>query len=73
MKLSVSLSDDDVAFLDSYARDASLGSRSAAMQRAVRLLRSSQLADEYAAAWDEWVESGEAEAWDVTLGDGLTS
>lgn len=73
MKVSVSLPDDDVEFLDNYARDASLGSRSAAMHRAVRLLRSSQLADEYTAAWDEWVESGEAEVWDVTLGDGLTS
>jgi len=41
MKLSVSLSDEDVEFLDEYARSKRLSSRSAAVQRAVRLLRSS--------------------------------
>ena len=39
MKVSVSLIPDDVAFLDLYATDKSLPSRSAAVQEAVRLLR----------------------------------
>lgn len=38
MKLSVSLSDEDVAVLDRYADAAGLSSRSAAIQRAIRML-----------------------------------
>lgn len=26
---------------------------------------------EYTAAWDKWVDSGEVEAWEPTVGDGL--
>lgn len=71
MKLSVSLSEDDVARLDEYARAAGLRSRSAAIQQAIRLLGDPALEDAYAAAWDEWEASGEAAAWEVTAGDGL--
>lgn len=71
MKVSVSLPEEDVEFLDRYARQRGIGSRSAAMQRAVRLLRSTQLGDEYEAAWQEWSDSGETEKWDVTVSDGL--
>ena len=38
MRLSISLSDDDVATLDRYVKAAGLASRSAAIQRAMRLL-----------------------------------
>jgi Arc/MetJ-type ribon-helix-helix transcriptional regulator len=69
MKLSVSLSEDDVAFVDRYAREHGAGSRSAVLQRALLLLKTSELGDDYAAAWDEWAP--EAEAWDATIGDGL--
>lgn len=72
MKLSVSLSDEDVAALDEYARTCGLPSRSAALQHAVRLLRHADLDEDYAAAWDEWESSGEREAWDGTVSDGLT-
>lgn len=71
MKISVSLSDEDVAFLDEYAEALKMSSRSAVLQRAVRLLRTSGLAPAYADAWKEWEESGEAGAWDSTVGDGL--
>ncbi len=40
----MSLSDDDVAFLDEYAEAQGIASRSAVLQRAVMLLRTSQLA-----------------------------
>ena len=70
MKVSVSLPEDDLAFLDSYARTRQLPSRSAALHRAVILLRASELGDAYAQAWDEWLESGEAGAWEVTAADG---
>ncbi len=71
MKVSVSLPGEDVAFLDEYAREQGLESRSAALQRAVRMLRAAELGAAYEAAWDEWQESGEAEVWESTTGDGL--
>lgn len=42
MKLSVSLPDEDVRFLDDYAAAHGSGSRSAAVQKAVRLPRASK-------------------------------
>jgi Arc/MetJ-type ribon-helix-helix transcriptional regulator len=71
VKLSVSLPDEDVAALDEYVRVSGLGSRSAALQHAVRLLRHADLGEHYAAAWEEWETSGEREAWEVTVPDGL--
>ncbi|MFZ5850991.1 MAG: ribbon-helix-helix protein, CopG family [Actinomycetota bacterium] len=71
MKISVSLSAEDAAVLDEYARIWGLSSRSAAVQRAIRLLRQADLEDGYAAAWAEWEASGEQVAWDATSGDGL--
>lgn len=71
MKLSVSLPDEDVAALDDYARAQGLKSRSAALQRAIRMLRHPALEEDYAAAWDEWEASGEEAAWEATAADGL--
>lgn len=71
MKLSVSLPEDDVAFLDSYAQAHEAGSRSAALQEAIGLLRSSELAGDYERAWAEWDAGGEPDAWEVTSADGL--
>ena len=71
MKVSVSLPDDDIQFLDAYSKASGLDSRSAALQKAVRLLRTAELGQAYAAAWDEWFESGDAVAWDATVRDGL--
>jgi Ribbon-helix-helix protein, copG family len=71
MKLSVSISDDDIALLDEYAREAGLRSRSAAIQHAIRLLRHANLDEEYAAAWQEWQSSGDQATWEGTAGDGL--
>jgi Arc/MetJ-type ribon-helix-helix transcriptional regulator len=71
MKVSVSIPDIDVEFLDSYAHEHGIESRSAAIQRAIRLLRASDLGDAYEMAWQEWDESGEAELWEPTAADGL--
>ncbi len=71
MKLSVSLSAEDVAILDEYARASGLASRSAAVQHAVRLLRHLDLEANYASAWDEWDASGERVAWESVTGDGF--
>ena len=70
MKLSVSLSDEDVAVLDAYVEQAGLSSRSAGLQRAVRMLRHPQLEDNYDRAWTEWATTGQDE-WDATVADGL--
>jgi antitoxin MazE9 len=71
VKLSISLSADEVATIDSYAQAADLPSRSAVIQYAIRLLRDPALEDAYAAAWDEWEAAGDAQGWESTAGDGL--
>lgn len=73
MKVSVSLPDEDVEFLDGYALEQGLGSRSAAVHRAIRILRTSELGGTYEAAWAEWSAAGEDEAWESTSADGLQS
>ena len=71
MKLSVSLPEDDVEFLDAYARTQGITSRSAVVLRAVRLLKASELGLAHEDAWREWVVSHDAAAWDGAVGDGL--
>lgn len=72
MKLSVSLSDEDVKILDAYVRTSGLTSRSAALQRAVRMLRLPDLDRQYEAAFDEWESSGEQQVWESVASDGIT-
>ena len=71
MKLSVSLPEEDVEFLDHYALSLGARSRSAVIQRAVRLLRASELGPAYAQAWEEWEAGGDAEVWEAVSGDGI--
>ena len=71
MKVSVSLPDEDVEFLDDYAVAQGIPSRSAALQKAVRLLRASELGPHYEAAWTEWSESGDEQLWEAAAGDGI--
>ena len=69
--MSVSLPDEDIEFLDTYVKDHAAGSRSAALHEAVGLLRAAQLVGAYEDAWASWDSSGDAEAWDTALADGL--
>jgi Arc/MetJ-type ribon-helix-helix transcriptional regulator len=71
MKLSVSLPDEDVGFLDAYASEQGFRSRSAVLHKAVRLLRAAELGAAYEEAFVEWEQSGESATWDVTAADGL--
>jgi len=71
MKLSVSLPDEDVAFLDDYASEQGFASRSAALHKAVRLLRAAQLGAAYEDAFDEWQRGPDERAWEATAGDGM--
>jgi Arc/MetJ-type ribon-helix-helix transcriptional regulator len=72
MKVSVSLPDEDVDFLDAYAISQGFASRSAVVHKAVRLLRASELGLAYEGAWDEWSGGHEADAWEPTVSDGLS-
>jgi hypothetical protein len=71
VKVSLSIPSIDVEFLDSYAREHRIESRSAAVQRAIALLRATELGDDYELAWQEWEEAGEAELWEPTAADAL--
>jgi Arc/MetJ-type ribon-helix-helix transcriptional regulator len=71
MKLSVSLPDEDVAFVDEYVERTGSSSRSSAIQRAIALLRAAELEEEYASAFDEWAQAGEEAVWERTAADGL--
>ena len=70
MKISMSLPEEDVNFLDAYASEKGLPSRSAALHRAVRLLRATGLGSAYESAWAEWQDEDQ-QLWDVTASDGL--
>ncbi len=71
MKVSISLSDEDIDFVDKQTQAGTFKSRSAAVQAAIRLLRDRQYVDSYAAAWDEWDASREAVVWDAAAADGI--
>ena len=71
MKLSVSLPEEDVRFLDEYATQEGIGSRSGVLQRAVRLLKSAGLGHAYELAWQEWDESADPGLWESVAADGV--
>jgi Arc/MetJ-type ribon-helix-helix transcriptional regulator len=71
MKVSISLPPEDLDYLDAYAKKTGLPTRSAALQKAVRLLRTAELSQAYAAAWEEFDADGEAALWETTIGDGI--
>lgn len=67
----MSLPEEDVRFLDAYAEEQGISSRSAAVHRAIRLLRAAGLGAAYEVAWAEWEGSDDAQLWQQTTGDGL--
>lgn len=71
MKVSVSLSEEDLAFLDSVTSAGTYPSRSAAVAAAIHFLRNRGLVDDYAAAYAEWAESEDSADWDGATGDGI--
>lgn len=73
MKVSVSLPQDDIAFLDEETRAGRYPSRSAAVKAAVTVLRQAAITDSYAEAWEEWEQSGDDRLWDSVAGDGFAS
>lgn len=73
MKLSVSLPDEDVAFIDAFLESSKDETRSAVVQRAIAMLRAAELVDEYESAFRDWQDSGEADVWDAVAGDGIAA
>lgn len=71
MKISVSLPEEDVGFVDEYVERTGSSSRSAAIHDAIALLRNASLEDAYLVAWDEWESGGEADVWEIVVGDGV--
>jgi Arc/MetJ-type ribon-helix-helix transcriptional regulator len=71
VKVSVSLPEEDLAYIDEYVRRTGAPSRSSALHQAVTLLRMSEIEGAYASAWEEWQQSEDSELWDATSGDGL--
>ncbi len=69
MKLSVSIPNEDVEFLDAYTKTHRIASRSAAVQQAIQLLRASELTEAYAAAFTEWADGQDGAVWDATTAD----
>jgi Arc/MetJ-type ribon-helix-helix transcriptional regulator len=69
VKVSVSIPDVDVEFLDNCAKTHHVPSRSAALQRAIRLLQASELTDSYAAAFTEWSDNPDNAVWDIVTAD----
>ena len=71
MKLSISLKQEEVGFLDAYATSQGIKSRSAVVQVALRLLREKKLAGDYAAAFNEFDD--DTELWEGSASDGLNA
>ena len=49
-----------------------MASRSAVLQRAIRLLRANELSLHYAAAFAEWADDTDDSMWDAAATDGLS-
>ena len=71
MKVSVSLPDEDVDFLDAYAQAQGLPSRSAVLHKAVRLLRGVELVPAYEDAFASWDASEDGADWDAAVSDNV--
>ncbi len=73
MKVSISLPDEDIEFIDNYAAKNGIASRSAAVHKAIRLLRASGLGAAYEQAWTDWAEQDDGADWATVVSDGVAS
>lgn len=71
MKVSISIPEGDLHFIDEYAQRRDIMSRSAVVHEAIELLRLRELEDSYAQAWQEWESGDEAGLWDAASADGM--
>ena len=71
MKLSLSLTEEDVAVLDRYILLSGAPSRSAAVRAAIQRLRDTEIEDAYVEAFAEWADDPDSKLWDAVADDGL--
>lgn len=69
MKVSISLPEKDIDFIDRYITEHGELSRSAVVRKALDRLQAESLEAAYYQRWMEWSE--EDELWDSLAGDGL--
>ena len=70
-KLSVSLDPTKIKFIEQYQTNHEVRTKSEVVDRALELLQREELKLQYAAAYQEWHNSGEQKIWDAVTGDGL--
>ena len=73
METAISLEEKDLEFLDYYAVNHGLESRSVAASNAVNVLRSEELSRQYNEAFREWEGSADQKFWDQFSGDGIAA
>ncbi|HLP24021.1 MAG TPA: antitoxin [Microbacteriaceae bacterium] len=71
MKLSVSLGESEVEYLDDLTSRGAFATRSAALAAAVRALRERELLPDYLEMFESDEYLIEAADWDITVRDGL--
>lgn len=70
MKLSISLPEKDVAYIDRHLADHDEPSRSAVIRKAIERLRFEELSEAYGELWKEWGTEDDL-LWETTVGDGI--
>ena len=70
MKLSISLPEKDVAYIDRHLADHDEPSRSAVIRKAIERLREEELSEAYRQLWKEWGTEDDL-LWETTVGDGI--
>jgi len=71
VKISTTVTEFDLAFLEKYTAQHGLPSRAAGFHAAIKALRELELQQQYLEADEEWYTSGEAEVWECVSGDGI--
>ena len=71
MKVRISLCEDELRLLDELAECHKLRTPSAGVRRALKALRSEQLAAEYEACFSDPQFGEGSDLWDATVADGL--
>ena len=71
VKLSVSVDQGVVPFIERYQNDHTVRTKSEVVERALELLRKAELEQAYKEAAQDWLENPDAALWENTVGDGI--
>lgn len=71
IKLSVSVDQTFVPFIERYQHDHTIRTKSEVVERALELLRKAELEQAYKEAAQDWLENPDAALWENTVGDGI--